>query len=50
MVLFFLQCLQETLMMIPECHRRLEKYLGELKTLIDAERADFGETEEFQVN
>ncbi len=42
------QCMQESLMMIPECHRRLEKSLGELRQLLDAERADLGESEEFQ--
>lgn len=42
------ECMQESLMMIPDCHRRLEKASGELKAMIEAERADFGETEEFQ--
>jgi len=34
-------------MMIPECHRRLEKALGELRSLLEAEKEDFGESEEF---
>ena len=40
--------MQESLAMIPECHRRLEKYYAELKAMIESERSDFGETEEFQ--
>ena len=39
--------MNESLMMIPECHRRLEKAHGELKAMIESEKADFGETEEF---
>lgn len=42
------QCMQESLMMIPDCHRRLEKFVGELKQMVENERQDFGETEEFQ--
>ena len=40
--------MQESLMMIPDSHRRLEKAYGELKTLVDAEEADLGEAKEFQ--
>ena len=39
--------MQESLMMIPECHRRLEKAMGELQNIVDTEAADLGETPEF---
>ena len=44
----FLQVMQESLMMIPDCHRRLEKAMAELKALMDQEQKELGETEEFQ--
>jgi len=31
---YSLQCVQESLMMIPDCHRRLEKAVGDLKALV----------------
>jgi len=34
-------------MMIPDCHRRLEKALSELNAMLEAEKEDFGETEEY---
>jgi len=30
----FFQCVQESLMMIPDCHRRLEKAYNDLKALV----------------
>jgi len=29
------ECVAESLMMIPNCHRQLEKYYGELKVMVD---------------
>ena len=29
------ECVQESLMMIPDCHRKLEKAVGEMKKLIE---------------
>ncbi len=47
--LFSLQCMQESLMMIPECHRRLEKALGELRTMLESEDyTELKESEEYQ--
>ena len=39
--------MQESLMMIPDCHRRLEKASAELQNIVDTEAAELGETEEF---
>ena len=36
------ECVQESLMMIPDCHRRLEKAVGELKNLLEELEPDFG--------
>ena len=33
-------------MMIPDCHRRLDKAYNELKALVEELEPDFGETEE----
>ena len=38
--------MQESLMMIPECHRRLEKSMAELQNIVDTED-DLKETSEF---
>ena len=46
--LFLLQVMQESLMMIPDSHRRLEKAYAELKALVDAEEAEMAEAKEFQ--
>ena len=43
-----LQVMQESLMMIPDSHRRLEKAYAELKALVDAEEAEMAEAKEFQ--
>ena len=43
-----LQVMQESLMMIPDCHRRLEKSYGELKLMVEAEMADLAETTEYE--
>ena len=43
-----LQVMQESLMMIPDSHRRLEKAYAELKALGDAEEAEMAEAKEFQ--
>ena len=40
--------MQESLMMIPDCHRRLEKSMGELQTIVDTEADELGETKEFE--
>ena len=40
--------MQESLMMIPDCHRRLEKAAAELQTIVDTEAAELGETKEFE--
>ncbi len=41
--------MQESLMMIPDCHRRLEKALGELRTMLESgDYTDLKESEEFQ--
>ncbi len=41
--------MQESLMMIPECHRRLEKALGELRTMLESEDyTELKESEEYQ--
>ena len=45
---FLLQVMQESLMMIPDSHRRLEKAYAELKALVDAEEAEMAEAKEFQ--
>ena len=39
------ECVQESLMMIPDCHRRLEKALDELKNLVEELEPDFGNLE-----
>ena len=40
--------MQESLMMIPDSHRRLEKAYAELKALVDAEEAEMAEATEFK--
>ena len=40
--------MQESLMMIPDSHRRLENAYAELKALVDAEEAEMAEAKEFQ--
>ena len=40
--------MQESLMMIPDCHRRLEKSYGELKLMVEAEMTDLAETTEYE--
>jgi len=42
------EVMQESLMMIPDSHRRLEKAYAELKALVDAEEAEMAEAKEFQ--
>jgi hypothetical protein len=42
------QVMQESLMMIPESHRRLEKAYAELKMLVEAEEADLAGSSEFK--
>merc|ERR1712025_1447889 len=37
------ECMQESLMMIPDCHRRLEKAVNELKPLYDELEKEFEE-------
>ena len=37
------ECVQESLMMIPDCHRRLEKAIGELQALVEELQPDFGD-------
>ena len=37
------ECMQESLMMIPDCHRRLEKAVNELKPLYDELEKEFAE-------
>ena len=39
---------QESLMMIPDCHRKLEKGVKELKNLIEELEADFGHLEKIE--
>ena len=39
--------MQESLMMIPECHRRLEKAMAELQTIVNTEADELGETPQF---
>jgi tubulin-specific chaperone A len=39
------ECVQESLMMIPDCHRRLEKALDALTNLIEELEPDFGNLE-----
>ena len=36
------ECVQESLMMIPDCHRRLEKAVTDLQNLIEELEPDFG--------
>ena len=36
------ECVQESLMMIPDCHRRLEKAVADLQNLIEELEPDFG--------
>ena len=40
--------MQESLMMIPDSHRRLEKAYMELKALVDAEKEELAEAKEFE--
>merc|ERR1712223_427447 len=40
------ECMQESLMMIPDCHRRLEKAVNELKPLHDELEKEFPESKE----
>ena len=47
-VILFPQVMQESLMMIPDSHRRLENAYAELKALVDAEEAEMAEAKEFQ--
>ena len=42
------QVMQESLMMIPDSHRRLEKAYVELKALVDAEKEELAEAKELQ--
>ena len=37
------ECVQESLMMIPDCHRRLEKAVSDLQNLIEELQPDFGD-------
>ena len=46
--ILFPQVMQESLMMIPDSHRRLEKAYAELKALVDAEEAEMAEATEFK--
>ncbi len=49
MVTITLQCMQESLMMIPYCHRRLEKVLAELNTMLQSgDYAELKESEEYE--
>ena len=41
-----LQCMQESLMMIPDCHRRLEKAINDLKPLFEELEGEFPESTE----
>jgi len=40
------ECMQESLMMIPDCHRRLEKAINELKPLLEELETEFAESKE----
>jgi len=40
------ECMQESLMMIPDCHRRLEKAVNDLKPLIEELENEFPESKE----
>ena len=42
----YLQCMQESLMMIPDCHRRLEKAINELRPLYEELEKEFPEANE----
>jgi len=42
------EVMQESLMMIPDSHRRLEKAYMELKALVDAEKEELAEAKEFE--
>ena len=42
----FLKCMQESLMMIPDCHRRLEKAVNDLKPLLEELKEEFAEAKE----
>ena len=42
----FLKCMQESLMMIPDCHRRLEKAVNDLKPLLEELKEEFTEAKE----
>ena len=39
------EVVQESLMMIPDCHRRLEKAIGDLENLVEELEPDFGNLE-----
>ena len=43
---FKFQCMQESLMMIPDCHRRLEKAVSDLKPLLEELQEEFAEAKE----
>ncbi|TRY61588.1 hypothetical protein TCAL_02140 [Tigriopus californicus] len=43
-----IEVMQESLMMIPDCHRRLEKAYAELQALVQGEMKDLTETEEYR--
>ena len=38
--------MQESLMMIPDCHRRLEKAVNDLKPLLEELKEEFAEAKE----
>jgi len=40
------ECMQESLMMIPDCHRRLEKAINDLKPLFEELEGEFPESTE----
>jgi len=40
------ECMQESLMMIPDCHRRLEKAINELRPLYEELEKEFPEANE----
>jgi len=40
------ECMQESLMMIPDCHRRLEKAINEMKPLLEELETEFSESKE----
>lgn len=40
------ECMQESLMMIPDCHRRLDKAVNDLKPLLEELQKEFEEAKE----